>query len=98
MTTNTLNFGSALRQLRAARSLTQRALAESSGLTINYLSLLENGQRQPSYDAIQSLSEALAVPPAVMMILATDTKKSDPRFRKLFAEMQNSLGTILSGK
>ena len=47
-------FGAKLRQLRAERGMTLRALAEAIGVSPAYLSALENGKRgRPSWHLIQ---------------------------------------------
>ena len=49
-------FGTALRELRRKRGVTQRALAEAIGVTPAYLSALEHGQRgRPSFELLQRI-------------------------------------------
>jgi ribosome-binding protein aMBF1 (putative translation factor) len=55
-------FGTALRDLRVARGLTQDALAEAAGLDRTYPSLLERGLRAPTFLVMWRLSRALGVP------------------------------------
>lgn len=57
-----VNVGSSLRRLREERNLTIRALAEASGLSVNTLSLIENGKSSPSVSTLQHLATALGVP------------------------------------
>jgi transcriptional regulator with XRE-family HTH domain len=57
-----INVGQRLRELRAERSLSIRALAEQSGLNVNTLSLIENGKTSPSVSTLQQVAAALAVP------------------------------------
>jgi transcriptional regulator with XRE-family HTH domain len=55
-------FGRRLRQLRAARGLSQTALA-GDGMSTGYLSRLETGARRPTPQATTYLAERLGVPP-----------------------------------
>jgi transcriptional regulator with XRE-family HTH domain len=55
------DVGRALRALRAERGLSIRALAGSSGLAVNTLSLIENGRSSPSVSTLQLLARALGV-------------------------------------
>ena len=55
-------FGTALRDLRLARGLTQDALAEAAGLDRTYPSLLERGLRVPTFLLMWRLAAALGVP------------------------------------
>lgn len=54
--------GRRLRELRALRDLSLRALAERSGFNINTLSLIENGKTSPAVSTLQQLAHALEVP------------------------------------
>lgn len=57
------NFGLALRELRLKAALSQEALAESSGLSRNYVSELEHGLKSPSLRVIAALSATLGKEP-----------------------------------
>jgi transcriptional regulator with XRE-family HTH domain len=57
-----VNVGRALRALRAQRDLSIRVLAGQSGLSVNTLSLIENGKTSPSVATLQQLAFALEVP------------------------------------
>jgi transcriptional regulator with XRE-family HTH domain len=54
--------GQQLRTLRMERKLSIRALAERSGLSVNTLSLIENGKTSPSVNTLQHLAQSLDVP------------------------------------
>lgn len=50
-----------IRRLRERRQLSQRALAEASGLSRNTLSLLERGRTSPTLATLQKIAAALQV-------------------------------------
>lgn len=54
-------FGRRLRQIRRSQDLTQEQLAERVGLSVNFISLIENGDAAPSFDTIEKLAQALNV-------------------------------------
>jgi transcriptional regulator with XRE-family HTH domain len=54
-------IGREIRGLRKARGLTLSELAEKSGLSIGYLSLLERDRATPSINALHAISRALGV-------------------------------------
>ena len=54
-------FGKRLRTLRQARSLTQQALGEISGVGYKYLGSIERGEQNPSLDVIARLAAGLEV-------------------------------------
>lgn len=55
-------FGERVRECRAARGLSQMALAESAGLHPTYVSGIERGLRNVSLANIHLLASALNVP------------------------------------
>ena len=57
-----IDVGHRLREFRATRGLSLRALAEQSGLNVNTLSLIENQRTSPSVSTLQQLAQTLQVP------------------------------------
>lgn len=56
-------FGKRVRSLRRLRDLTQEALADSTGLSAEYISRIERGLTSPSFDSIATLAMGLSVEP-----------------------------------
>jgi transcriptional regulator with XRE-family HTH domain len=54
-------FGRQLARLRKQRSITQEDLAEAVSLSVDLISLMERGQRAPSFDTLERLASALEV-------------------------------------
>ena len=54
-------LGSRLRQLRAARRLSQEALARRAGMNRSYYSRIESGFQSPTVDKLQNIAAALHV-------------------------------------
>lgn len=52
------HFGSLLRNERETRKLTLKQVSELSGLSVSYLSDIENGRTVPSIDALFNLTSA----------------------------------------
>ncbi len=52
-------LGQAVKEIRAARSLTQEELAHRSGLHPTYVSDVERGARNPSFQALVQLADGL---------------------------------------
>ena len=57
----TVNLARQIRILRERRNLSQRSLAEASGLSRNTLSLLERGQTSPTVSTLKRIAIALSV-------------------------------------
>jgi transcriptional regulator with XRE-family HTH domain len=56
-------LGAAIREARLADGVTQAELAERCEVNVNYVSLLERGQRNPTATMLFTLAAALAIPP-----------------------------------
>jgi transcriptional regulator with XRE-family HTH domain len=56
-----LAFGNTLKSLRLEKGFTQEKLAELCNLDVSFISMLENGKRQPTLSTIFSIASALNV-------------------------------------
>ncbi len=55
------SLGSEVRQLRRARQMTLKDMAETSGVSLSHLSAIERGAANPSIDVITRIAQALGV-------------------------------------
>lgn len=67
-----MNIGKAIKLCRTQKGLTRTELAKNSDISISYLSLLEQGKRDPSLSTVEKLSNALHVPLSILIFLASD--------------------------
>lgn len=65
-------LGKTIRILRQAKDLKLNELAKVSGVSVPYLSLVENGERQPSLDVLHRLAKALNVPIDALMTMGME--------------------------
>lgn len=56
-----IKLGNRIRQIRTDKKLTQAELAERCSCNRNYISMLERGERNPSYKSLLMLSKGLGV-------------------------------------
>jgi transcriptional regulator with XRE-family HTH domain len=56
------DFGQRLRAIRHERSLTQERFAETVGISVDFLSLIERGINAPSFETIERIANRLRVP------------------------------------
>lgn len=61
-----------LRELREARFLSQRALAEKANVSVPTIVRLEAGEGAPTWQTINRLAEALNIPPSELIDPAND--------------------------
>jgi transcriptional regulator with XRE-family HTH domain len=76
----TEQVGQRLRVLRKARNLSIRSLAELSGLSVNTLSLIENGKTSPSVTTLHHLAESLNV--SITAFFENEQKKKRVVYQK----------------
>lgn len=60
-------LGKAVRQGRDERGLTQEQLAQATGLQPTYISDIERGVRNPSWDVVVRLAAALGQKPSALI-------------------------------
>ena len=86
-----MNYGRAIRIVRAAKGLSQKALAARTKLDPSFISLLESGGRSPSAETLAALAEGLKVPVHLLALLAS-TKRE---LRGISEEHAAALGKYL---
>jgi len=63
----TVTLGDAIRRFRVRAGMSQRTLAEISGIERSYISMLENNHRKnASYQIITALASAMGIPPSAI--------------------------------
>lgn len=60
-------LGRAIRARREQQGLTQEEFARACGISVSFASLLERGERSPSYDTLVQVASALGVAPAQLL-------------------------------
>ena len=80
-----MNLGEAIRFCRTQKKMTQARLAERTGLSVSYISLLEQNKRDPSFSTVERIADELRVPTSILLFLAADISDLSP-FDKELAE------------
>ena len=65
-------FGINLKRLRLRRNMSQLSLANSAGLTHNFINEIENGRKWVSPETIAKLTEALDISPYELLLSASN--------------------------
>ncbi|MBB86022.1 MAG: hypothetical protein CMP06_01775 [Xanthomonadales bacterium] len=95
-----MNIGQTLKAIRRSKRLTQKALAEQSGISESYISLVEKGQREPSLGVLDSICQQLDIPLSVFVLLAFDEGssllESDVAHRKVYESLRAFVKSELS--
>ncbi len=74
-----------IRGLRERQGLTQEDFASRCGISVSFASLLERGERSPSYETLVDVAEALQTPLSELFRESVPTSADDPYFEKLVA-------------
>lgn len=92
-----MTFGERLRELRKAKNLSQRALADKVGINFTYLSKVESEKldfaQYPSEELIRKLAKALGADVDELLLLA---KKIPPDIRERVIERPDAFRKIAS--
>lgn len=87
MENNHYNVGKSIKEVREARGITQDELSQKTGLTINYISRLENGHRGISIDSLNDISKILDFPAPLFYTL--NAEDIDGPFKKVVREVRD---------
>lgn len=69
-------FPARLKELRTAAGLTQKSLADASGVTQGMISSYEAGKFIPQWDSVIALADALGVPVGAFTVAAQSAQKN----------------------
>lgn len=69
------NIGNTIRKLRSHRELTLKDLAEATGLSLSYLSLIERNKRDPSLSNLEKISNVFDLPPSILIFLSSNMEQ-----------------------
>jgi transcriptional regulator with XRE-family HTH domain len=86
----TIDMGGALQEIRLAREMTQHDLCRKAGISINFLSQVENGRKGVSPAVAERIARALVIPVSFLYLLA------DHSGNPLVEEMQDAVRASLS--
>ena len=80
-----MELGKAIKLVRTAAGMRQGVVAKQVGVTANYLSLIENGKREPSVSFLRKLASTLGVPVGIFFFWqeVDSTKSSGPQLDTL---------------
>lgn len=72
-----------IRHLRERQGLTQEDFATRCGISVSFASLLERGERTPSYETLVDVADALQIPLSELFAEANQNTYDDPYFTRL---------------
>jgi transcriptional regulator with XRE-family HTH domain len=85
-----MNLGKAIKLCRIQKNIKQSELAGLANISVAYLSLLEQGKRDPSFSTIENIAIALDIPLSIIIFLAAD---SNNELKDLSPELVDKLSS-----
>ena len=67
-----MNLGRSIKMCRTNQGLSQGDLASRIGMSVSYISLIEQGKRDPAISTIEDVASALGVPLSLLTFLAAE--------------------------
>lgn len=77
------NLAEQIRMWRKRHEMTQADLAMRSGISVSFISMIERGERSPSYDTLVQVGQALDIPLSELFRAEDEPPKEDGYFRRL---------------
>lgn len=90
-----MKFGESIKELRKAKGLKQKELAEKAGISANALSLIEKGETMPHKDTIKKIVESLGVPETYVLFFAIESSDVPEDKRQVFDQLHNSIKNLI---
>jgi transcriptional regulator with XRE-family HTH domain len=70
-----MNLGKAIKLCRTQKNMKQSDLADLAQISVSYLSLLEQGKRDPNFSTVQHIASALNIPISILAFLAAEKEE-----------------------
>ena len=67
-----MNLGKAIKLCRTQKGMKQSDLAGLADISVSYLSLIEQGKRDPNFSMVQNIASALKVPVNILVFLSAE--------------------------
>lgn len=87
-----MELGRAIKVMRTASGIKQKEVASRTGVTANYVSLVEGGKREPSISFLRQIAKVIGVPVGLLFLweegAVGKSGKSGPQVRALLTELE----------
>ena len=87
-----MELGTAIKLIRTSSGLKQKDVATKVGVTSNYISLVESGNREPSVSLLKKLATIFGVPVGLFFLWEendpSSSKKNIDQLRHLLAQLE----------
>lgn len=92
-----MKLGRAIKYVRFVIGMSQGNLAKTVGLSQTYLSQIENEQKLPALDTLESICKALGVPMFFLMMKAVEAKDIDADKLEVYNKFSPAISQMFEG-
>lgn len=90
-----MRLGSSVKKVRKRLGIKQYDLAAKVGISVSYLSLIENGERDPGLGIISRICVGMGVSEVVLLWESIEEEDIDPYKRELFRTLKPTIDNML---
>ena len=91
-----MDIGNVLKLVRTRKNLTQQEMADTLGISQNYLSLIESNKKKPSIDLITEFAKVLKISTEALLFASSEIPKElDDEDSLRYQKLQNNILTLL---
>lgn len=90
-----MNLGTAIKQLRKKRGITQKALAEMANISANALNMIESNENFPQKGTLKAICEALNVPVSYVLFMSIDEEDIPEHKKLVFRSLHDATKAVL---
>ncbi|MBZ5645433.1 MAG: helix-turn-helix domain-containing protein [Acidobacteriia bacterium] len=87
-----MKLGTAIKLIRTSSGLKQKEIATRLGVTSNYISLVESGNREPSVSLLKKMASVFGVPVGLFFLWEdgedASSKENINQLRRLLAQLE----------
>ncbi|WP_028301448.1 helix-turn-helix domain-containing protein [Oceanospirillum beijerinckii] len=90
-----MNIGRALTLCRTQKGMTKTKLSQAADVSVSYLTLLEQGKRDPNLSTINQICKAMNVPMSIFMFLASDARDREGISNELAEKLSHTALSLM---
>ena len=90
-----VRIGKTIRAVRLMKGLTQKDLAQRTGISQNHLSNMENGLREPGIVFLSKLTQIFDIPMDLFIVLALDPERLKGKEDSILQDFQRLFFSIV---
>lgn len=90
-----MRTGIAIREIRKKKGIKQKELAAGTGLSQTFISLIEQGYREPSSATLRSIARILECPTPIIHWKAMEESDVPREKRKIYTEIKEVIDRLL---